>query len=74
MIQLKIKSFRNLKNEKKNSMKYIENVEWIVNQKYNSIISISEKIISKIKKVLFKQNLKNDAHEWYFDFELKFKQ
>ena len=70
-IQIKIRSFKNLKNDKENSLKYIENIEWKIEKNHNDA-KIAE--ISKVLRLFFRQNLKNDAYIWYKnDIEIEIK-
>ena len=73
MISVKIRFFKKLRNEKKNSKKYIENINWTYERNFKTI-DVDEITINKFKRMLFRQNLKNDVHVWYKNLKSNFKQ
>ena len=64
MFWIKIKQFKNLRDERKNFEKYIENMEWKT-EKGRSLSAGHDFI--KAQRLLFRQNLWEDAYIWYKD-------
>ena len=73
MFSIKIRFFRKLKNEKKDFIEYIENLKWKYKQHYqfNDLMKSNK---NQTIKILFRQNLNDDAYQWYAEQKAKIKQ
>ena len=73
MSSIKIRSFRELKDEKKDFIEYMKNLKWKYEQHYQLNDSMKNNK-NRVMKVLFRQNLNDDAYQWYAEQKTKIKQ
>lgn len=77
MSETKIRSFKNLKDERKDSTEYLKDIEWAYTQNYsfNEPEAAVATEIYKFKtfRILFRQNLEHKAHDWYRELNSKVK-
>jgi hypothetical protein len=70
MKESNIKSFWDKKDDRENSNEYLKNIEFIYQTNYKSQEAVKEdkiKYKNNVHRILFRQNLRKDVEEWYFD-------
>ncbi len=77
MSETKIRFFKELKNEREDSIEYLENIEWVYIQNFSfnksTVAAMIEVYRFKTYHILFRQNLKFKTHDWYQELDLKIK-
>ena len=73
MPSTKIRSFRGLRDGKEDPTEYIEDLEWEYEQHYQTNDPMGSNK-DRAMKILFRQNLDDDAYQWYAEQEAEIKQ
>ncbi len=77
MSDTKIRSFKELKNEREDLIEYLENIEWAYAQNFSFNESEAASAVEfyrfKTYRILFRQNLKLKTHDWYQELDSKIK-
>ncbi len=75
MSDTKIRSFKKLKDEREDLTEYLKDIEWVYAQNFsfNESEAAIEVYRFKTFRILFRQNLKHKAHDWYRELNSKIK-
>lgn len=78
MGQTKIRAFRGLRDGKEDPNEYLEDIEWAYEQDYQSrepdAAEARTQYSNKTHRILFRQNLEDEAFTWYSDLDGEIKQ
>ena len=72
MVHVKIRPFRGLKDGKEDPQEYIEDIEWANERDRGD--DATDLVADKAHRLLFRQNLEDDAWTWYTDLDRETKQ